>query len=179
MSRDKDKVKEKNKQGVIISNYWKSIIPEDIIPPIKERICKCCGELKECKCLYKFTTKGIPIYNSICIDCAKLKKAEFAKRTRAKYREKDLQRQNLKNKTNKQRAINYLGGKCNICGYSKCMAALVFHHKDITQKEFTIGHILQNSWETIQQELDKCILLCANCHGEVHEENESRENARS
>jgi hypothetical protein len=66
----------------------------------------------------------------------------------------------------KERAIAYLGGKCQVCGYDKCAAAMDFHHRDPRQKDFHISS--KQSWEAIQPELDKCCLLCANCHRETH-----------
>jgi hypothetical protein len=67
----------------------------------------------------------------------------------------------------KLRALRYKGGCCQICGYDKCVRALSFHHLDASHKDFGIGG-KSKSWNTIQSELDKCILLCANCHAEVH-----------
>jgi hypothetical protein len=67
----------------------------------------------------------------------------------------------------KIRAIKYKGGSCQICGYNKCVRALSFHHLDRSHKDFGIGGI-SRSWNAILLELDKCILLCANCHAEVH-----------
>jgi hypothetical protein len=69
----------------------------------------------------------------------------------------------------KQMAVDYLGGKCNRCDYDKCIDALDFHHTDPTQKDFNIsenGHC--RSWESVEKELNKCELLCANCHREEH-----------
>ena len=69
----------------------------------------------------------------------------------------------------KQKAVEYKGGNCINCGYNKCLAALEFHHVDPTQKDFALsndGHT--RSWEQIKNELDKCILVCANCHREIH-----------
>lgn len=66
------------------------------------------------------------------------------------------------------RAIAYLGGKCQICGYDKYQAAFDFHHLDPMGKDFNISAGL-TSWERIQPELDKCVLLCSNCHREVHD----------
>lgn len=67
-------------------------------------------------------------------------------------------------------AIKYMGGKCQSCGYDKCMAALEFHHKDPSEKEFGIGHKgYTRSFEKVKNELDKCVMLCANCHREEHE----------
>lgn len=70
----------------------------------------------------------------------------------------------------KEMAIEYKGGKCCICGYDKCNSALDFHHTDETQKEFGLSvRGLTRSWERTRVELDKCILVCANCHREIHE----------
>lgn len=68
----------------------------------------------------------------------------------------------------KRDAIVYLGGQCARCGYDCCIAALVFHHKDPSDKEYQIATMFAWSWERIVQELNKCELLCANCHAEEH-----------
>jgi 5-methylcytosine-specific restriction endonuclease McrA len=66
-------------------------------------------------------------------------------------------------------AIQYKGGCCQICGYDRCMEALEFHHLDPTKKDFGISNKgYTRSWEKVKAEADKCILLCANCHREVH-----------
>jgi len=67
----------------------------------------------------------------------------------------------------KIKSLEYLGNKCIVCGYNKCVAALEFHHKDPSTKEFQISNTTKK-WETIKIELDKCVLLCANCHRELH-----------
>lgn len=67
-------------------------------------------------------------------------------------------------------SIEYKGGKCNLCKYKKCVSALDFHHKDPRKKDFGIsakGNC--HSWKRIKEELDKCILVCKNCHQEIHE----------
>ena len=67
------------------------------------------------------------------------------------------------------RAIQYKGGKCSNCGYNRCIAALDFYHLDPTQKEFGISMDgITRSWIRIQSELDKCVLVCSNCHREIH-----------
>jgi hypothetical protein len=76
----------------------------------------------------------------------------------------------LRRKVIKQKALEYKGGCCSMCGYSKCPTALQFHHTDPSEKDFSIsknGH--SRSWERVRNELDKCILVCANCHAEIHE----------
>jgi len=69
----------------------------------------------------------------------------------------------------KLEAIEYLGGCCSICGYKKHYGALEFHHKDPTIKKFQWDKARKLKKETIKKELDKCILVCANCHREIHE----------
>ena len=65
--------------------------------------------------------------------------------------------------------VSYKGGRCQVCGYDRCIEALEFHHLDPTQKDFGISHKgYTRSWEKVKEEVDKCILLCANCHREVH-----------
>jgi hypothetical protein len=62
------------------------------------------------------------------------------------------------------------GNKCAICGYDKCQRVLSFHHIDPSKKEFDLSSRgLTRSWKKIEEEIKKCILLCANCHIEVHD----------
>jgi len=68
-------------------------------------------------------------------------------------------------------AIDYKGGKCALCGYDKCLQALEFHHVNGGGKDFGISAKgYTRSWNQVKSELDKCILLCANCHREVHDD---------
>lgn len=76
-------------------------------------------------------------------------------------------RQKNRVEAHKKKAVDLLGGKCSKCGYNECLAALDFHHEDPTIKEFNL-HCGRRSWEDIEQELKKCILLCANCHRKEH-----------
>ena len=75
----------------------------------------------------------------------------------------------------KAAAIKLLGGKCEICGWRGNQAALQFHHKNKSAKEFTIGNVANKSWELIQKEVEKCALLCANCHAIEHSTKNERE----
>lgn len=75
----------------------------------------------------------------------------------------------------KEMSVEYKGGSCQKCGYDKYIGALEFHHLDPNEKDFLIskkGHCA--SWEKVKKELDKCILVCANCHREVHEEERNK-----
>ncbi len=69
----------------------------------------------------------------------------------------------------RQMAIEYKGGRCQSCGYDSCVEALEFHHEDSSGKDFSISEKgYTRSWNKVKEELDKCILLCANCHRETH-----------
>lgn len=70
----------------------------------------------------------------------------------------------------KERAIQYKGGKCEKCGYDKCNRALEFHHLIPNEKDFTISRYSVLSWDKVKKELEKCILICSNCHRELHDE---------
>ena len=62
--------------------------------------------------------------------------------------------------------IELKGGKCEFCGYNKCVAALEFHH--IGEKEDKISKIYNRGWKRILAEVEKTRLVCANCHREIH-----------
>lgn len=70
----------------------------------------------------------------------------------------------------KQRLVDYKGGKCERCGYDRCLAALEFHHTDPTQKDFGVSGSTVANFERMKTEVDKCILVCSNCHREIHQE---------
>lgn len=68
-----------------------------------------------------------------------------------------------------KKAFDYLGGKCKKCG-EKHFAALSFHHRDPSQKSHDVSRLIQKvvNWEVIKEEIDKCDLLCENCHRKLH-----------
>lgn len=70
----------------------------------------------------------------------------------------------------KIKAIEHKGGKCEKCGYHKCTKALDFHHRDPKEKEFRISSGKSIGWEKTKKEIEKCDLLCSNCHREIHHE---------
>jgi hypothetical protein len=130
------------------------------------------SEIKELNDFYK--------NNSIedCIKKFKLSKSTVIKYTdnkRIEMTEDERKSKNYKRvKTYRQKikikAIKYKGGKCNRCGYDKCDWAFEFHHLDSDEKDFGISAYSTLSWDKIKKELDKCILVCANCHREIHYE---------
>ena len=72
-------------------------------------------------------------------------------------------------KRRKEDIVYVMGEHCQICGYNKAITALELHHLNPADKEFSIGAILNKDWELINSEIQKCILVCANCHREIHE----------
>jgi uncharacterized Fe-S cluster-containing protein len=97
-------------------------------------------------------------------------------RLRREYLLKAVQR---RRKKIRQMAIDYKGGRCSRCGYDRCAEALEFHHAEASGKEFGISAKgYTRSWEKTKQELDKCILLCANCHREVQKERGAGDNEK-
>lgn len=69
----------------------------------------------------------------------------------------------------KRMAVELKGGRCQICGYNKCIGAMDFHHVDEEKKSFDLSSRgLTRSWARIEEEIKKCVLVCANCHREIH-----------
>jgi DNA-binding CsgD family transcriptional regulator len=110
-------------------------------PRAKPRVCVDCGEKDE--------ANGKIIWYSRCRACHKIK-------NKKRYRLLKLQ------------AVNYKGGCCHLCLYNKCPAAIHFHHKDASLKSKEWKLIKNRTFEQQKSELDKCELVCANCHAELH-----------
>jgi len=70
----------------------------------------------------------------------------------------------------KDAAIAHLGGVCKCCGLSFHPAAMDFHHRDPKEKDIDPGLLMQRTQEVLFKELEKCDLLCANCHRILHYE---------
>jgi len=71
----------------------------------------------------------------------------------------------------KRKALERKGLSCEKCGYDKCESALQFHHLNPEEKDDAVSNMIARNMklEKILQEVDKCILVCANCHHEIHE----------
>ena len=78
----------------------------------------------------------------------------------------------IKRRAIKKALVLYKGGKCEICGYNKCMRALEFHHLNPNEKDFTLSRYLTREFSDLKKEVDKCILVCSNCHAEIHDKEE-------
>jgi hypothetical protein len=77
-------------------------------------------------------------------------------------------KRHLRQKANKQKAVDHLGGSCVICGYDSHLGSLHFHHVDPSEKEYDFSSGRSLSFEKVKAELEKCILVCGNCHSEIH-----------
>ena len=79
-------------------------------------------------------------------------------------------RQQERGLTRKLRLVKEAGGKCSICGYSKNLSALIFHHTDSAKKHFKLDmrSLSNRTLESVLSEHRKCILVCHNCHAELH-----------
>ena len=105
---------------------------------------------------------------TIDLERKRLRQRNAFKRYYKKHSKRVFERKKKKRIEKKSELILLMGGKCNICGYNKCEAALEFHHKT-SNKEGNIAHIIKNrSKEKALKEIKKCILVCANCHRELH-----------
>lgn len=58
---------------------------------------------------------------------------------------------------------------CKICGYNKSPRALHLHHLDASTKEYQISNMWSKTDQEIKKEASKCVILCANCHAEIHD----------
>lgn len=135
-------------------------------------LCKSCG-----KCRNSNPNISTEKLEKVCPICQKTFKT-FAYNRIYCYECSPEQKDNSKNyQKTKQRAIKhqlilYKGGKCERCGYNKCEGALQFHHRNPKEKEFTLSAVNLSSknlsMEDLYAEVDKCELLCANCHSEEH-----------
>lgn len=115
--------------------------------------------IRKCKiCEKVFETKS-----STRIYCYECSGNSIRSDNETRKHQKTILRRNMK-----LQAIKMLGGKCSICGYNKCVDALEFYHKNPKEKEFKLGSGNTMSWEEYKNELKKCILVCSNCHKEIH-----------
>jgi len=141
----------------------------------RTKVCSCCKIEKSWDDFYMRNDTKAP--QSQCKKCTLIRTKEHYQKNKETIKLKHkspivrakMYKQRFERvRKNKQKAIDYKGGKCARCGYNKCMAAMDFHHIDLSKKERQVSDILGGAWEKSKKELDKCILLCANCHRELH-----------
>lgn len=104
-----------------------------------------------------------------CQTCGETEPNEFYGRTKLRCKKCNNIKLRDKSKEYKLICIQTLGGKCSSCGYDKCMDALEFHHTNPNEKDENFNTWQHWSLDRRLDEIKKCILLCANCHREIHE----------
>lgn len=117
----------------------------DIRKNVATKLCPHCQTVKD-KSEFYIRKNGHP--EGCCKQCINIISLERRRKLKSEY-------------------VIYKGGSCEICGYDKCIAALQFHHTDSTTKEYGLSDNNRNL-DSAKEELDKCQLLCANCHAEMH-----------
>lgn len=79
-----------------------------------------------------------------------------------------------KSKQYKKSVSNFVENKkvekgCVVCGYNKCTQSLDFHHLNKNDKDFEVSRLVNRcNWDKLLKEIDKCVVVCRNCHGEIH-----------
>ncbi len=141
--------------------YLKQLVDDGLSTyDIAKKICK--GQTTVRYWLKKFDLSTDKAYSIEEIGKTSLEKKEIR-------RVRNTKRTALRRIKFKKRAIEISGGKCNHCGYNKHHEVLEFHHIDPKTKSFELSQKhMGKKWETIENEINKCILLCSNCHKEEH-----------
>lgn len=137
------------------------------------KFCIKCKEDKPLKDFSKDNSTSDKLYSS-CKECVSKKyrdnKVEVSKRQSKRYREKNLCKQNRDRlRARKLEYIKYKGGVCTECGKMPHPAAMDFHHVNPAEKKFNLAPTNKLLIDVVE-ELDKCILLCSNCHRILHSE---------
>lgn len=108
-----------------------------------------------------------------CTICKKTLSGKQTKFCSPKCRNKSLQSypsQQIRGLKRKRLLVKLMGGCCSICGYSKNFAALTFHHLNPKKKSFQLDlrSLSNRKMSRIDSEMKKCVLVCQNCHTELH-----------
>ena len=109
---------------------------------------------------------------TIIKECPKHGLTEHILQTNGSYKCKECRKNAVIDirRRNKIKLVEYKGGKCEKCGYDKCIDALEFHHLNPEEKDFGISCGDTRSLDKLKAEVDKCIMVCSNCHKEIHAE---------
>ena len=110
---------------------------------------------------------------SNCVVCGQPLHGRQTKFCSPACKNKDLQSYEAQKRRGLARKLELIqagGGRCSICGYDNNLAALVFHHTDSAKKDFKLDmrSLSNRKFEPVLSEISKCILVCANCHAELH-----------
>ena len=150
----------------VLRQRWKASIDPTTVAPFKIGVCKDCNTVSELRWATTFSQTGRPEYRSRCESCDRIFYSEQTKRRRRSISDAAKARRTAR----KLECVSYLGGSCSRCGYSRSAHALTFHHRNRDEKEYGVATILDYSPENLRKELDRCELVCFNCHMEIEEE---------
>lgn len=144
--------------------HWKATIDPTTVPETVHKVCRDCRELQPCGWNHTFSQVGRPEYRTRCSACFLKNLSAHRKKTRTQL-SKTIQRRRVQLKL---RCIDLLGGACLKCGYKKSYRGLTFHHRDpVTKVDDVCRMIANRSWSSVLEEIQKCDLLCFNCHMEL------------
>lgn len=126
--------------------------------------CSSCHEVKPKEDFHKSSDARGFTYS--CKSCANARTRKW----HSNRENKDKRNQRINNfvAERKQWAVDYMGGKCKDCGNTFPLCCYDFHHLDMETKDNNPSYFIRMSKERAMEELDKCILLCANCHRMRH-----------
>ena len=110
----------------------------------------------------------LPTKNHKCRKCNETDPSKFFSGRFTECKKCRVGLQSDRYKKYKAELVEYKGGKCEICVYNNCYAALDFHHRNPSDKD--PNWRLMRSWtpSRVKKEVDKCQLVCRNCHSEIH-----------
>lgn len=150
-----------------------------VLRPLRMNVCAACGAEFPNRVVIEGRVRNLHGRN-FCLDCSPfgahntsktppgaLGPAELNEYRRKRRNAKTLRYQKRRRREVKSRLIAMRGGQCVDCGYVGALAALDFHHRDSGTKEFAIS-AFRGSWTNLLAEVEKCDLLCANCHRVRH-----------
>jgi hypothetical protein len=119
---------------------------------------------RECGNKQQLAYRARCIEAGLCVDCG-VTPHRPNRRTCQECEAKRKPNRKTIRQTYKASAVAYLGGACKDCGLtSEWLDVYDFHHRDPHEKELTLGRAFRKDWELLKSELDKCDLICANCH---------------
>ena len=126
---------------------------------------------KQCRSFYEKENRKKRKELGLCTECGQPREVSHCLCHKCASRKNKYHgnRNRIIRRKNKQKAVNYLGGFCKICGIGYTSIAVYDFHHEKGKKEDILGNMFATArWERIQEELNKCVLMCANCHRLFH-----------
>ena len=130
-------------------------------------VCKEEKELDEFR-IKKYNKSGEPIYQAICIDCNKEYQREHYRRNKKLYKAKAREYDKKYKIAVYEFLLEFCRGGCEYCDERE-FACLQFNHLEPEVKDFNIAMMISNKMplQRIREEIEKCEVVCANCHMKI------------